>query len=301
MNLTPQESHPDLARMLGIPSLYLKREDLHPLGSHKGRSIPHMIDNGLEEGIRRFAISSSGNASLAAALYIKSLDRDDLVLDIIVGKHISPHKLAKLEKAAKGSTCPINIASYDRPLQTLFIKTQDSEVRGLRQSTDPYALVGYGALAEELLTIPDLQAVFVGTSSGTTAQALTEYFLAHSEKTKKPPVEVHIVQTTSCHPIAEEFAHNQEVMTGTDEESSIADAIVDKTAFRKDAVIDLIKKTNGDAWIATNEAIDTAIELAQVHSKIDISTNSALSIVGVMEASYTRKWTGTVVCMICGD
>ena len=54
-------------RMLGIPSLYLKREDLHPLGSHKGRSLPYMIDKGLEEGLYRFAISSSGNGTTGAS------------------------------------------------------------------------------------------------------------------------------------------------------------------------------------------------------------------------------------------
>jgi hypothetical protein len=148
-------------------------------------------------------------------------------------------------------------------------------------------------LAQELLTIPDLKAVFIGTSSGTTAQALAEFFLKNTTKSK---VEVHIIQTTSCHPIADNFTEKLD-----HEEKSLADAIVDHTALRKDALVPLIEKTGGNGWIATNEEIGIAQELANKYS-IQVSLNSALSIVGLMQALYTgKKWNGSVACMICGD
>ena len=71
--ITPQEPFPALAKAVGLTDIYLKREDLHTYGSHKGRSIPVMIDHYLKEGSKNFAISSSGNAALAAALYVKEL------------------------------------------------------------------------------------------------------------------------------------------------------------------------------------------------------------------------------------
>ena len=61
-------------------------------------------------------------------------------------------------------------------LQTLFTKIKDQNIKALRQSTDDLALIGYHALAEELLEISDISAVFIGTSSGTTAEALANYF-----------------------------------------------------------------------------------------------------------------------------
>ena len=69
--VTPLEAYPKLAKAIGVNRLYFKREDLHPYGSHKGRSIPVMIDKYFKAGDRRFANSSSGNAALAAAKYIK--------------------------------------------------------------------------------------------------------------------------------------------------------------------------------------------------------------------------------------
>jgi threonine dehydratase len=289
---TPQQNYPDLASAVGVSSLYLKREDLHPYGSHKGRSIPVMIDHYLKEGKRHFAISSSGNAALAVALHIKKLNEnaiERIQLEILVGNKITEHKLAKLTDLADFN---ISVMRFERPLQSLTKKTADGSIQSLRQSTDNVALVGYQSLAEELEKIKDLQAVFMATSSGTTAQALAEYFLK-----KKEHVEIHIVQTTSCHPMALEFVDSVQ-----SEEKSDADAIVDMTAHRKKALIPLIKETNGSGWIATNEEIKTAQELMEKHAKIEVSPNGALALAGLMQAAFTgREWDGAVVCVIGGE
>jgi len=290
--ITRQESYPKLAESLEMKSLYLKREDLHPYGSHKGRSIPVMIDSYVSTGINHFAISSSGNAALAAAFHVQKLNKGNfnkIKLDILVGQHITTKKLRKLEQFKNDQ---ISITSHDRPIQTLFNITKDPSVKALRQSTDDIALEGYKSLADELLEIPDLNAVFIGTSSGTTAQALSQFF-----KDKGRDVEVHIVQTSSCHPISNELIDDLPI-----DELSIADAIVDQTAIRKNILIELIKGNNGSAWIASNEQISVAQELVLKNTDIAVSTNSALSVAGLMQAVYTgREWNGSVVCMICGD
>lgn len=285
--ITPHEEYPELARELGLPSgaaLFFKREDVHPLGSHKGRSIPHMIDVKMKAGCKHFVISSSGNAALAAGLYAKELNKNgkDITLEILAGKHINPDKLRKLE-ALKDSH--ILVSLHDRPLQVLHIKTEDPSIQSLRQSNDDTALVGYEELAKELLQIPKLAAVFIGTSSGTTAQALATHF--------KNKVEVHIVQTSSCHPMADDFVENF-----SSDEKSIADAIVDVTAFRKEAVT----SSASGGWIVMNEEIKAAQDVVERTTGLKISTNSALSVAGLMQAIYTGKeYKGSIACMICGD
>ncbi|MEY2664880.1 MAG: Pyridoxal-phosphate dependent enzyme [Candidatus Parcubacteria bacterium] len=322
-HITPHESYPELAAAVsGTPAfekLFLKREDLHPLGSHKGRSIPHMIDKGIAEGIKSFVISSSGNAALAAALYITDLnatrantaDSEPIILDILIGQKIPARKRAKLD-ALKSEY--IRVSAHERPLQMLFAKTQEAGVRGLRQSNDDSALVGYESLGEELMAIPDLRAVFIGASSGTTAQALSDFFLKNAGKNGKPrkAIEVHIVQTTSCHPLSEAF-NEDSVATSIGEghgvsEVSIADAIVDHTALRKNKLVPLIEKTGGSGWIATNEIIDTARNLIEKHAinesggRLSVSANGALGVAGLMNALYAgRSWDGAVACIICGE
>ncbi len=293
--VTKHEEYSEFANSLGVKRLFFKREDLHPYGSHKGRSVPKMIDKYIKEGIKNFAVSSSGNTALAAAFYINKLNSTGyelgntmIKLSVLVGQHISVKKFNKLEQFKSPY---INITMHDRPLQTLFNMTRDEGTVSLRQSTDDSALIGYSELAEELTHIPDLQAVFMGTSSGTTAQALLEYFDLHNMKT-----EMHIVQTSSCHPIADAFVDNPI------DEQSIAGAIVDHNAIRKNKVIALIDKIGGGGWIASNEHIVSAQELTNKHTGLSISTNSALSVAGLMQAVYTGKtWDGSVACIICGD
>lgn len=290
--ITPTEHYPDLAKAIGLSDLYFKREDLHPYGSHKGRSIPQMIDHYYQNGDRHFAISSSGNAALAAILHvhkINSENTDPIDLDIFVGNHIAPHKLAKIKSVAIDSH--INIFIKERPRQALTQAVNEG-VRSLRQSMDDEALVGYKTLAEELATIKNLGAVIIGTSSGTTAEALAEYFL-----NKNLPVQIHIVQTSSCHPMNDAF----ETYDVTDERSD-ADAITDQIAHRKSKLIPLIKETGGYGWTASNDDIRSAQELVKEHTGLSISTNSALSVVGAMQIVYRGfEVKGAVVCMICGE
>lgn len=272
--ITPNEEYAKLAAELKVPRLFFKREDLHPYKSHKGRSIPVMIDHYLQKGSKHFTISSSGNAARAAALYVKG---KDIELDIYVGKKIQTNKLYALQELCDDK---IRLHQVERPLQEMLRNGHTS----LRQSNDDTALEGYKELAKELREIPDLGTIFIGTSSGTTAQALSMSL---------PDVNICIVQTTSCHPLAESIG----AMSDTQEES-IADAIVDKTAFRKERIKQLIN----DAYIVTNETIKNAQALTKTHTGIDISTNSALSVAGLMEAIYTgTDFNKTVVCIICGD
>jgi threonine synthase len=290
--VTPLESYPDLAEAIGSDGIFLKREDLHPYGSHKGRSIPVMIERYAKAGDRRFAISSSGNAALAAALYAREYNgrgQDPVELDVFVGNHIAPHKLEKLRKLADGH---VRIVMKERPIQALMQAVNEG-ARSLRQSLDDLALAGYEPLAKEIVSqAKKAGAVFIGTSSGTTAQALAQYFIDN-----EMPIEVHIVQTSSCHPMSQEF----EPYDGPDEPSA-ADAIVDSVAHRKESVVTLVNETGGRGWTVTNDDIQAAEDMVREHAGLEVSTNSALSVAGLMKAvELGWEFAGAPVCMICGD
>lgn len=284
--ITPLESHDDLAKEIGLTKLYFKREDLHPLGSHKGRSISFMIDHYVKQGDKNFVISSSGNAALAAAKYVIGLN-DDITLDIFVGNRINQDKLSKLKELENDK---IRVLIKERPLQALAVAVEEGR-RSLRQSTDDIALIGYKSLADEIMQVNNVGAVFIATSSATTAQALAHNFIKN-----KRNIQVHIVQTSSCHPISEFF----DLYSGK-EEISEADAIVDITAHRKDLVTKLINDTGGFGWISNNDDIHTAMNITMDITGIQISPNSALSIVGAMKASYEGyEINGSVICIISG-
>ncbi len=289
--ITPQTDEKFLAQALDIASIILKREDLHPYGSHKGRSIPHMIDHYAKAGREYFAISSSGNAALAAAIHIqKKIEQGKKMhLDIIIGQKIPPQKRELLEKHSDGKN--IVIHSVLRPLQYLHeLCNQDDSIQNLRQSIDNTALTGYHSLASELESIPHLSAVFMGTSSGTTLEALGDMFHVN-----KKMIELHAVQTTSCHPIAGSFDESET------SEQSIADAIVDITAHRKVTVGHTLKLSLGSGWIVTNSEIQKAQDMLKKYAQIDATPNGALGLAGLIKALASgKRFSGPVVCIICG-
>lgn len=286
---TPQQAHSALATALGTTAkVYLKREDKHPYGSHKGRSIPHMIECYVAQGKTSFAISSSGNAALAAIHAVLKSSKP-LSLAVYIGEHINDQKLSDLQKLAQ-SCQTISIHQVKRPKQVVFQLAQQNKATSLRQSTDDSALNGYESLAKELLHIPQLQAVFIPTSSGTTAQALGKYF-----QTNNKSIQIHIVQTTSCHPIAQHFDET------TNDEPSLATAIVDAVAKRKKAVIDMVTASHGSGWTITNQEITAAQELIHKTSNLDLSPTSVLSVAGLQKAlQHNWSWDGAVACLITG-
>lgn len=293
---TPQQSYPELAKALGVDTIYLKREDQHPYGSHKGRSIPLMMKHYIKrESIRDFVISSSGNAALAAIrMAVKhNMNNPDkqIALRVLVGKKIPAKKFSILKKEIKHTEAGIQIEKVERPKQAAFQEGKKEGTIFLRQSTDDIALEGYTELANELYKIPNLTAVFIPTSSGTTAQAIATAF---GDSDRVP--QVHIVQTQACHPIASALG-----VTSAEADKSVAAAIVDNVAHRKQTVVNEIKKTKGTAWIPTDEEINAARKLVRETTKIDISPNSALSIAGLQKALESGlEFDGPVVCLITG-
>lgn len=291
--VTPQIKADNLAKKIGLnTSLYLKHEDMHPLGSHKGRSIPPMINKYAEEGVTNFVISSSGNAALAATLHIKELNRLKIfsthTLTIFVGEKIEKEKLIELKKLSDDK---IKIIQTANPKQQALLTEKSSGAKYLRQSTDDTALIGYQKLAEELATIDNLSAIFIPTSSGTTAEGLYEGF----KKLGINP-QIHIIQTTACHPIVD-LLHPTNLPIAP----SLATAIVDKIGHRKNQVTEAIKNSHGQGWIATNEEIINAVRLLQETEGVQASPNSALSVVGLLQSIKSgTKFIGPIVSLLTG-
>ena len=302
--ITPQTTNEKLAQKIGVKSLYLKREDLHPLRSHKGRSLPKMIEKYAKAGFSEFAISSSGNAGIAAAMYINQRNAEQttgsalttpLRLKVFVGEKIPDEKRRLLTEQANSN---VMIIQRERPLQAFLQAIKDPKIKGLRQSTDDSALEGYAELARELSQIVGLAAIFVPASSGACAQGI----YAGYKKAGKVAPEIHIVQTQSCHPMVEKsglglIAKISRIVSPK-MQTSIADAIVDQIGHRKVAVTEALRETRGSGWIASNDDLMRGVELLREVGVL-VSPNGALTIAGLtqaIKAGKNKNWAGPVVC-----
>ncbi len=309
---TPQLPEPNLQKALGIKNeVWFKFENKHHFGSHKGRSIPFMIDEYRKQGIKSFVISSSGNAALASLRTVlshnKNKPQNPISLKIFVGKNIEAKKFEKLKNEIVGDG--ITIEQTDNPKQDAFNFEKTAGAKMLRGSTDPLALVGYQSLAEELAKIQSAEggiaAVFIPSSSGTCAEGLYLGFknLPVRQAGLKLSPQIHIVQTNFCHPLTEEvYFQKGKPIPDEKEEHSLAGAIVDVVGRRREAVARAVIETGGEGWMASDEEIKKAIELARQTTNNELSPNSALSVVGLQKAvSAGWSWKGPVVCLITGE
>lgn len=274
--------------------LYLKREDEHIFYSHKGRSIPIMIDYYASQGYTNFAISSSGNAALSAVKYINhynSNNEKQLHLKIFVGLSINKEKFIRLQNEIDNNS-KISLQQVPNPKQTAFICGKNKDTINLRQSTDDLSLIGYEDLAKELSEIPKLSAVFIPSSSGTLAQGLAIGF----KKVNIKP-QIHIIQTPSCHALLN-FSNTTDQKFTT---PSLADAIVDKVAHRKESIQMILSEFTGSGWIIDNKEITDTQKLLKTTENISLSPNGILGVSGLKKAVENGyKFNGPVVCVITG-
>jgi threonine dehydratase len=214
-----------------------------------------------------------------------------------VGLKINTSKLELLKKAI-GTDVSIQIQQVEEPKKEAFVIGQNEGTKLLRQSTDDLALRGYLELATELAKIENLSAVFIPTSSGTTAQGLATGF-----KQNGLSPQIHIAQTSSCHPLVDTIYHKKNMeLPDVPTEISLAQSIVDQVGHRKETVAEMVIESNGAGWIITNEEILQAIDMVKKTLNLSISPTSALSVAALYKAIQNHHpLGGAVVCLITGN
>jgi len=138
---TPLLSVPRLARALNVGEVLLKRDDLSPGGSHKARSLAYRVSLAGQRGEPALAISSSGNAAVAAGMYGALAG---LRLFAFVSPATNPEKLRWLRRenvVIITSPRPRNLARY---AGRLF------GIPNLTPSLDDFSIEGFKSIAGEI-------------------------------------------------------------------------------------------------------------------------------------------------------
>jgi len=267
-------------------NVWAKLESENPTGTHKDRSIGPWIERYVKQGVKEFAIASSGNSALAAARYCKI---SKLKLHIFVSEN--SFALARLKKGR----AELHIGKTPRRDAIQFC-ARKKDIINLRASTDNYALLGYKQIAYELVKqLPRMDNIFIPTSSGATLQGV---YAGFKEKTDKMPA-FYAVQTTRVHPIASYFDKDFKR-----EKTSYAAAIVDNIAHRRDRVIKICEETGGGGLVISNqelaEAKDALEETGWPCHAPSGAWQSALAFAGFLKwqkRSQQKAGGGVSVCL----
>jgi threonine synthase len=286
---TPYENCPALQKLLELERVFIKREDLNPTGSFKDRSLAFQLSVYKQKGEKNFIISSSGNAAISAISYSQLFNTK---IHVFVSKFIQKDKLNRLlakvgikgfnkealqtEEAIEVRKGNVMLHFSKRAKSDSFKFEKKSKFKNLRGSKDDLAIEGFKTLGFELQEqAAEADSVFIPCSSGTSAMGI---YKGYTERKTKCP-QIHVVQNSRINPIASFF--DKEFLTS---KSSLASAIVDRVAHRKNEVIKAIQDTGGSGWVVSDNEINTAKALMKLHCDIEISFDAALSLAGLIKA-----------------
>lgn len=288
---TPLEEYKLNLEESSADHLFIKREDLNPTKSFKDRCLAYQLSRYYQLGKRDFAISSSGNAAVSSIAFCKKFPSS---LHVFVSNSLENRKLKRLlEISELNPNMSEEISSEEeivlsknnivlhfskRPKSNAFKFSSSDRIILLNASKDDLAIEGYKTISYEILKDnTEIDAVFIPCSSGTSTVGIYNGF----RENKQVLPQFHIAQTSKVHPIAKAFDDDY-----TKTKSSLATAITDRVAHRKEAVVSLLKQTNGSGWILSdNELLNARKLFSFLASSVKPTYDSLLAFAAFLKAS----------------
>ncbi|HSP08815.1 MAG TPA: threonine synthase [Candidatus Dormibacteraeota bacterium] len=176
---TPLVPSRNIARALGLKSLYFKYEGLNPTGSFKDRGMVVAVAKALEEGSRVFMCASTGNTSASMAAYAARTGARAIV--VVPSGEIALNKLS--QALMYGAKVIALKGNFDSALETVRELTSHYPV-ALMNSVNPNRIQGQKTAAFEVVDdlgdAPDYLVLPVGNAGNITAywKGFREYHAA---------------------------------------------------------------------------------------------------------------------------
>jgi threonine synthase len=311
--VTPMARQPTLAAALGLAGdLWIKDETRNVSGSHKGRHLMGVMlylsvleRSGLALGkdlrARRLAISSCGNAALAAAVIARAADWP---LDVFIPVDAEPSVVRRLgELGAAVVVCERREGEAGDPC----VRAARAAVAAgaipfsVQGPDDGLAVEGARTLAFEMAETlaaegAEVEALFVQVGGGAFMSALAQGFaMAAAAGIVERAPRLIAVQTAGCAPLARAWRRLDDVNLGEaarrrsrfiwpweSAPASLAHGILDDETYDWWEVVKAMRETGGDAVVADEAAIARALSLARAHTPIPVSATGAAGLAGAL-------------------
>ncbi len=318
--ITPMARQPTLAAALGLSGdLWIKDETRNVSGSHKGRHLMGAMlylsvleRSGLPLGkdlrARRLAISSCGNAALAAAAIARAADWP---LDVFIPVDAEPSVVRRLgELGAAVVVCERRDGEVGDPC----VRAARAAVAAgaipfsVQGPDDGLAVEGARTLAFEMAETlaaegAEVEALFVQVGGGAFMSALAQGFaIAVAAGLVRRAPRLIAVQTAGCAPLARAWrrlegadlgdaAHHRSRFMWPWESvpASVAHGILDDETYDWWEVVKAMRATGGDAVVADEAAIARALSLARAHTAIPVSATGAAGLAGALVSPHAGR------------
>jgi threonine synthase len=326
--VTPMIEQKRLAAALGFKNeLWVKDETANVSGSHKARHLMGVmlylrvleiarLPAGQALRTRRLAISSCGNAALAAAVIARAADWP---LDVFIPPDAGAAVKQSLQTlGARITVCERRAGETGDPCVLRFRESvaQGAIPFGVQGTENGLAIEGGRTLAFEMAekfssigVAPD--SLFVQVGGGALASALAQGFaLACARGVLAKMPKLIAVQTASCAPLArawnildgldlaEAARHRSRFMWAWETTpASLASGILDDETYDWWAVVEGMRTSGGRPAVVDEDTIARARDLACRHAGIQASATGTAGLAGAMSLPHDH---GSIALIFSG-
>ena len=257
---TPLLRVDNLAKSLGLKSLYIKEEGLNPTGTFKARGLAAAVSKASELGLKRFTVPTAGNAGGAVAAYAA---RGGLKAHVYMPRDAPDAN--KKECIALGAELTLVDGHIGDAGRLSRAKAEEQGFFDLSTLQEPYRAEGKKTMGLEIAMqlgwhMPD--AVIYPTGGGT---GIIGMWKGYQELLELGWVEGHMprfiaVQPVGCQPIVKAFHEGADTSQPWPNASTVADGLRVPHPFADYLILKAIRETGGTALAVKDQDMIEAMK-----------------------------------------
>ncbi len=264
--------------------IYLKLENLQPIGSFKIRGATNVIaqadDSELSQGVYT---ASAGNMAQGVGWTARELG---IPFSVVVPDHAPATKLAAVERLG-GTIIKVSFEEWWQvvvdhdfpPLSGFFV----------HPVSDPAVIAGNATIGLEIVEdLPDLDAVVVPFGGGGLSSGI-----ASALRALRPEVPVYAAEVETAAPLAAAFEAGEPIQV--EYKASFVDGIGSSSVL--DEMWPLVSQLLNGSLVVGLEAVEQAVFLLAERNRIVAEGAGAASVAAAIEGG---AGTGKIVCVVSG-
>ena len=266
------------------PSLYLKLENLQPIGSFKIRGAANVIAHTPEEQLSRGLLTASaGNMAQGVAFCAQRLG----VPATVIAPDTAPAAKTRAVERMGGRVIKVPFAKWWQTFETRGYPGIDATF--VHAFDDPHVMAGNATIALELLEdLPDLEAVVIPWGGGGLSCGIASVL-----RELAPQVRIYAAEVETAAPLAASLAAGEPRIV--EYVPSFVDGIGSKTVFPN--MFELGRKLLDGSLVVTLHDAVQAMKLVAEWNRVIVEGASACAVAA---ARSGRAGTGKIVAIVSG-
>jgi len=273
-----------LVRLNADPELYLKLENLQPIGSFKIRGAANVMALTPRDRLARGVLTASaGNMAQGVAFCARRLG----VPATVVSPDTAPQTKIRAVERLGGRVILAPFADWWRTFETRTYPGVDATF--IHAFDDPNVMAGNGTISLELLEdLPNLDAVVIPWGGGGLSCGIASVL-----RQRATHVKIYAAEIETAAPLAASLAAGEP--RTVDYTPSFVDGIGSKVVFRN--MFELAKSLLDGSLVVTLQEAAQAMKLVAERNRVIIEGASACAVAAALSG---RAGTGKVVAIVSG-